>query len=132
MELLPQNSEKLVLCIDDIPEFITLMDLILKRIGVRVVGAHDGVEGLSKIREIRPDLVLLDLMLPKMSGWEVFWQMQSDSALSTIPVIIVSVRSEAMGRQFPPESVKVDGYIAKPFNIQDLLLNVQEVLHLAD
>ncbi len=124
-------KEKLVLCIDDMPEFVTLITLVLKRLGVRVIGAKDGLEGLSKIRQMKPDLVLLDLMLPQMSGWEVYWQMQADDDLKAIPVIIVSVRSEIMDRKLALESARADGYIAKPFAIHDLLNNVQRVLSLA-
>ncbi|HNT76156.1 MAG TPA: response regulator [Anaerolineae bacterium] len=122
------SSEKLVLCIDDMPELITLVGLILKRIGIRVIGANDGLEGLAKAREVKPDLVLLDLMLPKMNGWEVFWQMQADEQLKNIPVIIISVRSELMDRRLALESAQANGYLTKPFAIQDLLVNVERVL----
>ena len=122
---------KLVLCIDDVPEFVTLITLFLKRFGVTVIGAGDGVEGLTKVRQMKPDLVLLDLMMPKMNGWEVYWQMQADEELKDIPVIIVSVRSEMMDRKLALESAKAEGYITKPFAMQDLLLNVQRVLGVA-
>ncbi len=131
MEQLLQSQQKLALYIDDIPEFITLMDLVLKRTGVKVVGAKEGIEGLNKIHAIKPNLVLLDLMLPRMSGWEVFKKMRTDDELKNIPIIIISVYSEMMDRKLALESVQADGYITKPFSIQDLLLNVQRVLHLA-
>lgn len=124
----PFPSEKLVLCIDDMPELITLVSLILKRIGIKVIGANDGLEGLAKAREVKPDLVLLDLMLPRMNGWEVFWQMQADEQLKNIPVIIISVRSEIMDRRLALESAQANGYLTKPFAIQDLLVNVERAL----
>lgn len=128
MESQPAVSEKLVLCIDDMPELITLVGLILKRVGIKVIGASDGLEGLAKAREVKPDLVLLDLMLPRMNGWEVFWQMQADEQLKRIPVIIISVRSEIMDRRLALESAEADGYLTKPFAIQDLLTNVERAL----
>ncbi len=128
MESQPSISEKLVLCIDDMPELITLVGLILKRVGIKVIGASDGQEGLAKAREVKPDLVLLDLMLPRMNGWEVFWQMQADEQLKKIPVIIISVRSEIMDRRLALESAEADGYLTKPFAIQDLLTNVERAL----
>jgi CheY-like chemotaxis protein len=121
-------SEKTVLCIDDMPEFITLITMVLKRLGIKVIGAEDGLDGITKVRQMKPDLVLLDLMMPRMNGWEVYWQMQADNDLRDIPIIIVSVRSELMDRKLALESAKADGYITKPFAIQDLLLNVQRVL----
>jgi len=128
MESQPSISEKLVLCIDDMPELITLVGLILKRVGIKVIGASDGQEGLAKAREVKPDLVLLDLMLPRMNGWEVFWQMQADEQLKKIPVIIISVRAEIMDRRLALESAEADGYLTKPFAIQDLLTNVERAL----
>ncbi len=130
--MMRENSQttdrKLVLCIDDMPEFINLIQLVLTRLDIEVIGAHDGLEGLAKIRALKPDLVLLDLMMPKMNGWEVYWRMQADAELKDIPVIIVSVRSEIVDRELALESARADGYLSKPFSIQNLVLNVQRVL----
>jgi len=62
-------DKKLVLCIDDMPEFINFIQLVLARLDIEVVGANDGLEGLAKIQALKPDLVLLDLMMPRMNGW---------------------------------------------------------------
>ncbi len=121
-------DKKLVLCIDDMPEFINFIQLVLARLDIEVVGANDGLEGLAKIQALKPDLVLLDLMMPRMNGWEVYWKMQADAELKDIPVIIVSVRSEIIDRELALESAQADGYLSKPFSIQNLVLNVQRVL----
>ncbi|MBN2003237.1 MAG: response regulator [Anaerolineae bacterium] len=122
---------KLILCIDDMPEFVNLIQLVLTRFGIEVIGANDGLEGLEKIRTLKPDLVLLDLMMPKMNGWEVYWRMQADQEMKDIPVIIVSVRSEFVDHQLALESAKANGYLSKPFSIHNLVRNVQKVLDIA-
>ena len=72
------TTVKRILCIEDEPEMIDLIRLILSRRGFEVVGAAGGVEGIKLVREMLPDLVLLDLMMPDMDGWEVYQQMKAD------------------------------------------------------
>ena len=74
------KGNKQILCIEDEPEMIDLIRLILERRGFNVQGAAGGMEGIKKIRELLPDLVLLDLMMPDMDGWEVYQQMKADEA----------------------------------------------------
>lgn len=123
-----EGKKKIVLYIEDEPELINLIKLILRRAGYEVIGATDGAEGLSRVRELKPDLVLLDLMLPVMSGWEVYWQMKADEELKNIPVIIVTVRAGLMDRRLALETAAVDGYVTKPFRPQDILVNISKVL----
>ncbi len=123
-----EGKKKIVLYIEDEPELINLIKLILRRAGYEVIGATDGAEGLSRVRELKPDLVLLDLMLPVMSGWEVYWQMKADEELKDIPVIIVTVRAGLMDRRLALETAAVDGYVTKPFRPQDILVDISKVL----
>lgn len=123
-----EEKKKIVLYIEDEPELINLIKLILRRAGYEVIGATDGAEGLSRVRELKPDLVLLDLMLPVMSGWEVYWQMKADEELKDIPVIIVTVRAGLMDRRLALETAAVDGYVTKPFRPQDILVDISKVL----
>lgn len=123
-----EGKKKIVLYIEDEPELINLIKLILRRAGYEVIGATDGAEGLSRVRELKPDLVLLDLMLPVMSGWEVYWQMKADEELKNIPVIIVTVRAGLMDRRLALETAAVDGYVTKPFRPQDILVDISKVL----
>ncbi|HNN14798.1 MAG TPA: response regulator, partial [Anaerolineales bacterium] len=69
------SSTKKILCIEDEPEMVDLIRLILIRKGFEVFGAPGGLEGIRLVREMHPDLVLLDLMMPDMDGWEVYQQM---------------------------------------------------------
>ncbi len=119
---------KRILCIEDEPEMIDLICLILGRRGYDVRGAAGGVEGLRLVREIRPDLVLLDLMMPIMDGWEVYQQMKADESTRDIPVIVVTAKAQNIDKVLALHIAKVDDYIAKPFSPQELLESVEKVL----
>jgi CheY-like chemotaxis protein len=121
-------SVKRILCIEDEPEMIDLIRLILGRRGYDVQGAAGGVEGLRLVREIRPDLVLLDLMMPIMDGWEVYQQMKADESTRDIPVIVVTAKAQNIDKVLALHIAKVEDYIAKPFSPQELLESVEKVL----
>ena len=119
---------KCILCVEDEPEMIDLMRLILGRRGFEVKGASGGVEGLKMIREELPDLVLLDLMMPDMDGWEVYQQMKADENTKNIPVIVVTAKAKSIDKVLGLHIAKVDDYIAKPFSPQDLMNSVEKIL----
>jgi two-component system, OmpR family, response regulator VicR len=119
---------KKILCIEDEPEMIDLIRLILSRRGFEISGANGGKEGLEMIRREHPDLVLLDLMMPQIDGWEVYQQMKSDPVLKTIPVIVVTAKAQSIDKVLGLQIAKVDDYITKPFSPQDLLASVDKVL----
>jgi DNA-binding response OmpR family regulator len=120
---------KCILCIEDEPEMIDLIRLILGRRGFEVKGANGGVEGLKMIRQESPDLVLLDLMMPDMDGWEVYQQMKADEKTKHIPVIVVTAKAQSIDKVLGLHIAKVDDYIAKPFSPQDLMNSVEKVLN---
>jgi two-component system response regulator VicR len=117
-----------VVCIEDEPEMIDLIRLILGRRGFELTGAMGGREGLDAIRRVRPDLVLLDLMMPDMDGWDVYQQMKADDDLKDIPVIIVTAKAQSIDKVLGLHIAKVDDYITKPFGPQELLQSVEKVL----
>ena len=119
---------KSILCIEDEPEMIDLMRLILGRRGFAVKGAAGGIEGLRIIRAERPDLVLLDLMMPDMDGWEVYQKMKANDATKSIPVIVVTAKAQSIDKVLGLHIAKVDDYITKPFGPQELLESVEKVL----
>ena len=123
-----ENSPKLILCIEDEQEMIDLIRLILSRRGFDVQGANSSEEGLAIIRKEHPDLVLLDLMMPDMDGWEVYQQMKADDMTKNIPVIVVTARAQSIDKVLGLHIAKVDDYIAKPFSPQELLNSVDNVL----
>jgi DNA-binding response OmpR family regulator len=119
---------KRVVCIEDEPEMIDLVRLILGRKGFSVIGANGGVEGLETVRREHPDLVLLDLMMPDMDGWEVYQQMKADADLKGIPVVVVTAKAQSIDKVLGLHIAKVDDYITKPFGPQELLESVQKIL----
>jgi DNA-binding response OmpR family regulator len=80
------------------------------------------------IRQEMPDLVLLDLMMPDMDGWEVYQQMKADEKTKGIPVIVVTAKAQSIDKVLGLHIAKVDDYIAKPFSPQDLMNSVEKVL----
>jgi len=119
---------KCILCVEDEPEMIDLIRLILGRRGFDVKGATGGVEGLKMIRKESPDLILLDLMMPDMDGWEVYQQIKADEKTRGIPVIVVTAKAQSIDKVLGLHIAKVDDYIAKPFSPQELLDSIERVL----
>ncbi|MBK8616573.1 MAG: response regulator [Anaerolineales bacterium] len=122
------TTVKHIVCIEDEPEMIDLIQLILNRRGFNVHGAPGGKEGLVLVREIHPDLVLLDLMMPDMDGWEVYQQMKADESTRDIPVIVVTAKAQNIDKVLGLHIAKVDDYIAKPFSPQELMDSVEKIL----
>jgi len=121
---------KNILCIEDEPEMIDLIRLILNRHGFDVKGADGGREGLEMVRENPPALVLLDLMMPDIDGWEVYQQIKADEKTKHIPVIVVTAKAQNVDKVLGLHIAKVDDYISKPFSPKALLESVQKVLGL--
>ena len=121
-----------VVCIEDEPEMIDLVRLILGRKGFEVIGADGGIEGLEKVRTEKPDLVLLDLMMPDMDGWEVYQQIKADPDLRDIPVVVVTAKAQSIDKVLGLHIAKVDDYITKPFGPQELLESVEKILGLTE
>jgi two-component system response regulator VicR len=124
------EDKKVVVCIEDEPEMIDLVKLILGRKGFELVGAVGGREGLETVRQLKPDLVLLDLMMPDMDGWEVYQKMKTDEELKEIPVIVVTAKAQSIDKVLGLHIAKVEDYVTKPFGPQELLQAVNKVLGL--
>jgi two-component system alkaline phosphatase synthesis response regulator PhoP len=122
------EPSKTVVCIEDDPEFLDLMQLMLHDVHIHIVPAIGGHAGLEAVRQHRPDLVLLDLMMPDMNGWDVCMKMRSDEALRNIPVIVVTALSTRYDRMYGERVAKVADYITKPFMPSQLRNSVAAVL----
>jgi DNA-binding response OmpR family regulator len=115
---------EMILIIEDDPLQAEVVRLLLEHNGFEVAHALDGAEGLRKLYEIQPDLVVLDLMLPQIDGWEVCRRIRE---MSTVPIVIMT------SRKSDEEKVKglrlgADDYVVKPFNPQELAARIQAVL----
>jgi len=117
-----------VVCIEDELEMIELVRLILSRKGFEVIGANGGREGMEIVLREKPDLVLLDLMMPDMDGWEVYQQIKANEETKPIPVIVVTAKSQSIDKVLGLHIAKVDDYITKPFGPQELLESVEKIL----
>jgi len=123
-----EQQTKKIVYVEDEMEMIDLVKLILNRKGYEVIGAAGGREGLDIIRDIVPDLVLLDLMMPDIEGWDVYQQMRADEATKHIPVIVVTAKAQNIDKVLGLHIAKVNDYISKPFSPQDLVTSVEKVL----
>jgi two-component system, OmpR family, response regulator VicR len=122
------DNLKRVIYIEDEQEMIDLVRLILSRKGYEVLGANGGRKGLQLVIDQLPDLVLLDLMMPDMDGWEVYQQMKANDTTRQIPVIVITAKAQSIDKVLGLHIAKVDDYISKPFSPQDLLDSVEKVL----
>jgi two-component system, OmpR family, response regulator VicR len=123
-----QDTHRRVVYIEDDQEMIDLVMLILGRRGFQVKGAHGGRTGLDLIFKELPNLILLDLMMPGMDGWEVYQQLKANENTRNIPVIIITAKAQAIDRVLGLHIAKVDDYIAKPFRPQELVDSIDRVL----
>ena len=123
-----EDTNRRIVYIEDEFDMIDLVRLILGQKGYEVVGAIGGREGLKMVQQELPDLVLLDLMMPDMDGWEVYQQMRAEEATREIPVIIVTAKAQSIDKVLGLHIAKVDDYISKPFNPQELIDSVESVI----
>ncbi|MFQ5706487.1 MAG: diguanylate cyclase [bacterium] len=125
----PDSKIKTILVVDDVPVNIQLLTTYLSSEGYRVISASDGEEALEQLRESRPDLVLLDVMMPKKNGFEVCNIIKKDEETNFIPVIMVTALNELQDKIKGMES-GADDFISKPFNKLELLARVRSLLRI--
>lgn len=118
---------KKLLVIEDERELVKAIQIRLEAGGYEVMAAYDGVEGLEKARKEKPDLILLDLMLPKMDGYKVCAFLKRDTNYAEIPIIMFTARAREEDKNMGKE-VGADAYITKPFEPQILLAKIKELL----
>jgi DNA-binding response OmpR family regulator len=126
---MPMAEKQRILVIEDEAEMIDLTRIVLEREGYEVLGAVGGARGLEMIRQEKPDLILLDLMMPDIGGWEVYRQVKADQELAQIPVIVVTAKAQSIDKVLGLQVAKVDDYITKPFGPKELLESIDRVLN---
>ncbi|MEJ2661279.1 MAG: response regulator, partial [Desulfobacteraceae bacterium] len=115
------DNQKQVLIIEDDPNTANLVAVYLEKEGFRTLKAHDGERALALALKHRPDLVILDLMLPRMDGWEVCRRLRQDS---DVPVIMLTARGEEIDR-VSGLTLGADDYVVKPFSPRELVARVK-------
>ena len=122
-----QTEQATVLVADDDPDILELVAFRLGRAGYGVLKAADGAEALRLIEEQQPDLAVLDVMMPRMTGYDVIARMRENEATEKIPVILLTARVQEADVARGCE-VGADDYVKKPFSPQELRARVQAVL----
>jgi two-component system alkaline phosphatase synthesis response regulator PhoP/two-component system response regulator VicR len=117
---------KKILAVDDERHIVRLVEVNLQRAGYEVVTAYDGKEALEKVKSENPDLVVLDVMMPYMDGFEVLKNLKSDPVTAEIPVIMLTAKAQDAD-VFRGWQSGVDCYLTKPFNPMELLTFVKRI-----
>lgn len=120
-----------ILIVEDEQDIADLIGFNLQRAGFEVIKAHDGVTGTETAMRERPDLIVLDLMLPGRDGYSVFRELRRDSRTMSIPVIMLTARAQTEDRIQGLEA-GADDYLTKPFSPKELMLRVQAILKRAE
>ena len=116
-----------ILVVDDEPEAVELIEFNLKQSGYTVSTAGDGAEALKKARSQPPDLIVLDVMLPEMDGFEICKTLRLDGATAKIPIIMLTAKAAEIDRVLGLE-LGADDYLTKPFSTRELLLRIKKIL----
>ncbi|MBU1001764.1 MAG: response regulator [Proteobacteria bacterium] len=120
-------TKETILIVEDDEDILQLLQFNFESAGFEVNTSMDGREGLAMAKRLRPDLVMLDLMLPGMSGFDICKELKRDSETAQIPVIMLTARSEEVDRIVGLE-LGADDYVVKPFSFRELLLRARAVL----
>ncbi len=118
---------KKILLVDDEQALVEMMTLRLEANGYQIIPAHDGQTALKLARSERPDLIILDVMLPKMDGYKVCALLKKDSRYAKIPILLFTAKAQSEDRKVGEEA-GADGYVTKPFEPQVLLSKIAEFI----
>jgi len=116
-----------ILIVDDEPNIVLALELLMKREGYEILTVDDGQKVFEVVKEFSPDLILLDIMMPKMDGYEVCQRIRADASLKDISIIMLT----AKGREVEKEkglALGADYYITKPFSTREVIMKVKEIL----
>ena len=132
-EVKKMNEQAKILLVDDDPSFVTAMTPILESKGYKVEAAYDSEEAMEKIERLKPDLILLDIMMERLTaGFDICYKLKHDPEMKKIPVLAVSAITEKTGFKFSPatdgEYFEADDYVEKPVKPADLLERVEKLL----
>jgi len=119
------NAPKKVLVVDDEPDTLELVKLVLESAGFEAILVNNGMEALAKIDAGKLDLVLLDIMMPDMDGWDVFRKIKERN--TTIPIAILTAKTQNIDKLLGLHVLKADDYITKPFGKNELIGKVRKL-----
>lgn len=122
---------KKVLVVDDDEDIVNIVSALLQSEGYHTLTAANGKDALAKAVTEKPDLIIADIMMPEMDGWEFCWRVREDKSLGTTPFIFLTARADVMD-QIRGSEIGADDYIIKPFRKQELLKRVQNTFDVID
>ena len=124
-------SKKKILVVDDVRETLLALKIRLEKANYEVLTATDGGMGLKMAREAHPDLIILDVMLPKIDGFSVCRLLKFDEDYENIPIIMLTAKGQDKDRD-TGKSVGADVFLTKPCNLKELLMNVEKLTALSN
>lgn len=121
------EQHKKILVIDDEPDSLMTLSMALKSLGYVVLGALNGREGLKLFKEEKPDLVVLDIVMPLMDGWEVLKRIKAGFKSKRVPVILITSKTEEESKE-KGYRYKANFYVTKPYDLKHLILTIEDML----
>ena len=116
-----------ILIVDDEPNIVLALELLMKREGYEIRTVGDGEAAVEAAKQFRPDLILLDVMMPRMDGYEVCQRLRADPALKDVAIVMLTAKGREVERE-KGMALGADLYITKPFSTRDVVSKVREVL----
>lgn len=116
-----------ILIVDDEPNIVLALELLMRREGYEIRSVDDGEKAVETARTFRPDLMLLDVMMPRMDGYEVCQRIRSDASLKNIVIVMLTAKGREVERE-KGLALGADLYITKPFSTRDVVRRVREML----
>lgn len=123
-----ESQKAKILVVDDVPRNVRLMDLILKAEGYRVVVAYSGREALEKVETEQPDLILLDVMMPGMDGYEVCRKLRRNRRTRVLPIVMITAYERGVEKKIEALDAGADDFISKPFDRYEVMARVRSLL----
>ncbi len=124
-------TPKKILVVDDERQIVKLVEINLKKAGYNVICAYDGVEALEKVESEKPDMLVLDVMMPRMNGFDVLKRLQANPDTEHIPIIMLTAKAQDADI-FTGWQAGVSSYLTKPFNPRELLTFVERIFESMD
>jgi len=126
------KASKRILVVDDEEDLVRMIQFQLQSEGYKVITAHDGLEALEKVAEKKPDLIVLDIMMPKVDGWVVCHSVKGHVTTKNIRVIILTAKTQFMAKVKGLYILQADVYMSKPFEFEDLSFNISKLLSIEE